>query len=107
MVHYKKSEFFEIEDVDIPIHILGVQPQAAVYCFCSLIMTLLVSIPMAPFSAILVALISRQFFQKEMAGRPLIYHQWILKVFSKYPFLLKAYTGLQNIKDNQEKYHGS
>lgn len=106
MVDYSDARILYIENVDHPIHILGVEAPALLGCFWCFLATLIVNPILAPFGAIVFGVIARKFFQEDQKGRPLTYSKGFLKVYQVLPILGIIFPTLEVICLEERIYRG-
>lgn len=107
MVNYNSAVNIHIENVEHPIHILGVQPQALIACFWAFLVTLAIFPLFAPFGALLIAFCSRVLFFKEQSGRPLTFNHFILNTIKKFPNLKSILPSTNGLILFDGVYYGS
>jgi hypothetical protein len=106
MVSYSGARALIIENVEHPIHILGVQAQAIVGCFWGFIAIMAINPLFAPMGALTFAVLSRLLFIKEQAGFPLKYERKLTLFFSKRPFSLITLLTPTELRVSKVHYYG-
>ena len=107
MVNYTNAIDIHIENVEHPIHILGVQPQAMIACFWAFLVTLTIFPLFAPFGAFIIALISRFLFFKELSGRPLTFSHYALNIIRRFPSIKSLLPSTNGLIIFKGFYYGS
>lgn len=107
MVNYSNATDIHIENVEHPIHILGVQPQAMIACFWAFLVTLTIFPLFAPFGAFIIALISRVLFLKELSGRPFTFSHYVLNIIKRFPSLKSLLPSTSGLIIFNGVYYGS
>lgn len=103
MVNYAEARELMIENVEHPIHILGVEAQGLVFCFWGLILMLSVNPLLAPFGALGVAVVSRFFFSQAQRGRPVTYRP----IIWRRSFLKRLFPSIEGLIITKDFYSGS
>jgi hypothetical protein len=107
MVHYTNARILTVENVEHPIHILGVQAQAMVGCFWAFLAMLAINPIFAPVGALIAGFIARYFFINEIKGRPLTFGCFFLNLYKKASFLKGLFPSLNGIILSKGVYSGS
>lgn len=90
MVDYSGEIRESIENVNNPIHIMGIKLGHFPYVFWSLIIPLILAGPFWGFMvAFIVIGISRHFFKAEQQGSPLLYSPRIRSLLAKLPPIIR------------------
>ena len=106
MVDYSNARILRVENVDYPIHILGVEAPALLGCFWCFMATLVINPIVAPFTAIVFGVIARQFFIEDQKGKPLTYTSNFLFAYRKISIMKYVFPSLEAITLSEEVYRG-
>ncbi len=106
MVDYIDARILRIENVDIPIHILGVEAPAMLGCFWMFLATLVVNPIIAPFSALGFAFLARYFFSFDQKGIPLTYSPQFQDLASKSILVGMVFPSLLAVCLSKGEYRG-
>lgn len=106
MVDYSDARILRVENVDYPIHILGVEAPALLGCFWCFMATLIANPIVAPFTAITFGALARQFFIEDQKGLPITYSKSFIFAYRKLPALKYVFPTLEAITLSEEVYRG-
>ncbi|MGE3610702.1 MAG: hypothetical protein AB7I27_14010 [Bacteriovoracaceae bacterium] len=106
MVDYSNARILRIENVDLPIHILGVEAPAMLGCFWIFLGTLVINPIVAPFSALGFAFIARYFFSFDQKGLPLTYSLQFQELAKRTKLTGMIFPSIQHVCLSKEEYRG-
>jgi hypothetical protein len=106
MVDYSNARILKVENVDLPIHILGVEAPAMLGCFWMFLATLVVNPIIAPFSALGFAFIARHFFKYDQMGTPLTYFYQFQELSKKTDLVKMIFPSMVPICLSKGVYRG-
>lgn len=106
MVDYGNARTLEIENVEYPIHILGVEGPAMMMCFWAFMIGIMFNPLFAPFISLTMAFVARKFFEADQKGLPITYAPMFQSLALAVPQIGSIFSTLDSVKIYKGEFRG-